>query len=178
MRSLSYVAALITLLGCAQRQSTIEPSATMDAHTVATGKSCEASRVGEQDKSWLEMKGEGFTYCVPANWEPLGARGQRWRSSTVDLVWDEQSPFGQRAPFVNTARGQSSVPFGTRVVTERVDGRTVRLEVQEAGPDGTLASQAQWLEPSLRLYGRARTATAADEILTVVRSVRFAKKSG
>lgn len=171
MRIASIVFGSALLAGCAARQ--IPPTPTQ-AELLATGQSCDVDRVGEQEKTWREVSGDRFTFCVPVDWEAVGPRGQLWRSSTVDLSWGEAHDVFERAtPFTNVLRGRGRERMGSRIVTESIGGHTLRLEIEDGEDAGSLRSAAQWLEPTLALYGTARTASASREIIAAFRSVRF-----
>lgn len=162
---------LVAVAACSARRSEV---ATIDAFT---GRACDASRLPDvADDPWREVRGDGFTYCVPSTWNPIGARAQRWTSNAVDVAWGDASAFGERRPFVVATRGgERGGTFGSRVVTESVDGATVRLEIADGAQSSTWQAAASWLEPSLRFQAVARSASASQEVLGVIRSVRFAR---
>lgn len=162
---------LATLLLAACARQSAAP-----AILVAEAKPCSRDRVPPHDAGdWREIAGDGFTYCVPASWQPVGQRAQRWRTPSLDLEWGQADGFQRPAPFVVPTRGQSGARFGSRVMTETIDGATVRLEIQDLSEATLWSAAAAWLEPTLRVYATARTATAAAEVLGVYRSVRFGR---
>lgn len=168
MRSLTLVFATLVIAGCARRQPAL-PGADAVSSTP-----CDATRLpGDVEGEWREVRGDGFTYCVPADWKPIGARAQRWTSAAVDVAWNDPAFVERRAPFVVPARGQTGAPFGQRVVTETVDGRSVRLEIQDGAESPLWSAAASWLEPSLRFAATARSASGSRDVLAVIRSVRF-----
>lgn len=168
MRSLVFLT-VVAFTACA-RQPALTPIAAVSSTR------CDAARLPDgTDTDWREVKGEGFTYCVPSHWKPIGSRAQRWTANDVDVAWSDPTGFERRVPFVNPARGQSGAPFGQRVVTETVDGATVRLEIQDASESPTWRASASWLAPALRFYATARSASASAEVLGVIRSVRFSR---
>ena len=137
---------------------------------------CEASRLPEEIRGdWRMVRGDGFTYCVPADWQAVGPRAERWRSATVDVSWNDPTGFERPLAPVNPVRGQTGAPFGSRASTIEVDGRLVRLEITDGAQATSWMAAASWLEPALRFYATARTATASDEVIAVVRSVRFSR---
>jgi hypothetical protein len=129
----------------------------------------------EHETPWREMRGDGFTYCVPPGWSPIGSRAQRWTSKTVDLEWGVPDGFQRRVPFVVASRGQTGARFGARVVTEKIDDTIVRLEIEDGTESQFWRAAAASLEPALRLYATARTATGSQEVMAVLRSVRFSR---
>ena len=170
MRPLIALLAAVAIGGCARKQPAL---ASADAVSSAP---CDAARLPEDtDGEWREVRGDGFTYCVPADWKAIGARAQRWTSTSVDVAWNDPAFFERRVPFVVPTRGGTGAPFGQRVVTETLDGHTVRLEIQDGGDAPAWSAAASWLEPSLRFYATARSASASREVLAVIRSVRFGR---
>lgn len=168
MRPLIALLAVLAVAGCARNQAALA-----GADAVSTVL-CDAARLpADTESEWREVRGDGFTYCVPADWKPVGARAQRWTSSAADVAWNDPAFFERRVPFVVPTRGQTGAPFGQRVVTETVDGHTVRLEIQDGGDYPAWSAAASWLEPSLRFYATARSAAASRDVLAVIRSVRF-----
>lgn len=148
------------------------------ADLVATGVTCDTSRVGKEvgdERTWREMRGDGFTYCVPADWQATGARAQLWRSPTSEFSWGEpHEAFEGPTPAFRPTTAQPHIGF--RVLTESVNGHTLRLYVADPGAGSAFRTAAEWLEASLELYGTAHTADGARDILAVVRSVRFTKR--
>lgn len=169
MRPLVLLPVALALAGCT-RQPALTPIAEVSSAR------CDAARLPDgTEAEWREVKGEGFTYCVPSHWKPIGSRARRWTANDVDAAWADPAGFERRAPFVNPARGQTGAPFGQRVVTETVDGATVRLEIQDGSDSPSWRASASWLTPALRFSATARSASASQEVLAVIRSVRFSR---
>jgi hypothetical protein len=169
MRSLLAAMLLCGIAGCARQPQ-------LNAASSVTPTPCDADRApAESETQWMLAKGDGFTYCVPSDWKPIGPRATRWTSNTVDVSWGEASAFGGRAPFVVPTRGQTGARFGSRVVTETIDGKSVRLEITDGAESSSWMAAASWLEPSLRFQATARSASASRDVLAVIRSVRFGK---
>lgn len=163
--------ALVAVCACAARQ----PTGTA-GEAFATGVACDSSRVAPEDgRTWREVRGDRFTYCVPDDWRPIGARAQRWQSSTVEFSWGEpHEAFEQATPTFRPSMAQPH--FGFRAVTESIGGHTLRLFIAEPGAGSAFRTAAEWLEPSLALYGTAHTAEGGRDILAVFRSVRFPRR--
>ena len=174
MRIVVTFAICVASAACASRQQ----SGAAPADVVATGATCDSSRVadaGGDPRSWREVRGEGFTYCVPEGWRATGARAQLWRSETVDFSWGEpHEAFESATPTFRPSLAQPH--FGFRSMTESIGGHTLRLFIAEPGAGSAFRTAAEWLEPSLELYGTARTASGGRDILAVFRSVRFTKR--
>lgn len=170
MRSRAAVLAMTMIAACARNQPQLSSIAAV------TDVPCDTDRLpADVEGEWRAVRGDGFTYCVPAAWRPIGTRARRWTSPSVDMTWGDPGGHEQLVPFVAAARGQTGAPIGQRVVTETIDGRTVRLEIMDGSDNPAWRAAAAWLEPSLRFSATARTASASREVLAVIRSVRFRK---
>ena len=173
VKSVMISVSALLILGCASRS----PREAAFADGVLVG-ACPADRLPEDaEGAWREIRGGGFTYCVPPAWTHVGPRAERWTSATTDFAWGDEAFEQRRVPFVVPARGQTGATFGSRVVTETIDGATVRLEIMDGGRSSSWSAAASWLAPALRFYAIARTASASDEALAVIRSVRITKKN-
>lgn len=158
------------VIGCVRAQPDLAIAADISE------SKCALTRLPEDTEGdWRVVTGDGFTYCVPGGWQAIGPRAERWRSPAVDVSWNDPAPEAQRRMPVSTARVSSPAPMGSRYVTERVDGRTVRLEIMDGSTSSSWMTNASFLEPSLRFYATARTAEASREVIAVVRSVRFSR---
>ena len=176
MRARFVVMALVAI-GCAgpRVETAVSP---------VTGNSCDAPRVPAGEQEWREVAGDGFTYCVPASWRPIGSQARHWHAADVDFAWadrpphpvDRRVPFGGRSPegpvMVSPVVAEGIAAQTQVVYSEQVNGRTIRLTMEH--PAGRhVRSSDDVLVPALTAFASARTAHAASEILAVYRSVRF-----
>lgn len=169
-------AALGVGVGCAGSRPAIPPN-------VATGRLCGPERVAAQDTSWLEVSGDGFTYCVPVTWRAADGEAQQWRGPGVEFAWGEGLPASaRRLPFavsrVGAGQRMDNRPThaeGARrlvVYLERIGSKNVRLILDHPSglnERGTLVRT----EPDLTLYGTAKSEEAAAAIQAAYRSIRF-----
>src|SRR5258708_12144204 len=66
---------------------------------------CAVPGVGTPDSVWHEVRGFGFTFCVPPAWEPSGdshdrIEAKRWHRGGSSVTWDLGRPHSFMAPDV------------------------------------------------------------------------------
>ena len=108
MRSLVHVAVTFVVIltngGCSST-SRPTPSVQADAPVQtaqaaqAVASPCIAVVSGANLSSWQTVAGDGFTFCVPANWH---GRCHNWRSTVSTLEWGTGKARGQTVKVVET----------------------------------------------------------------------------
>ena len=154
MRSVLLVAVLL-IVAC-RRPYVATPPSTL------TGSTCGTDRVATQETAWREVSGDGFTFCVPANWSAVDAQGRRWQAQDLEFAWAERPPHPAndrpvtgaprtRGARISDAAFAPDVPNLAEVVfSERIDGRVVRLTMEH--PAGRFQQRPdEMLTPRLTL---------------------------
>jgi hypothetical protein len=167
-RFLSYVATTSVLIGCASAPRTDE--------SVATGPSepC-AVRPADTDQ-WKQVKGDGFTFCVPIDWQKRSS--QSWHGEGGTVTWS----FGPtRRAIVVQRMGSPSAPASPSPIpnapgtsrTETIGGIavTIRTETTQTGYNVV----ANWGTSQLNLIGETPTAEGAALCLEIIRTVRITR---
>jgi hypothetical protein len=152
---------------------------------VTAATACRVEGVGSGTSPWRQVRGAGFTYCVPPDWQPEGKP-----TATVDPTsW---SGLGGR---ITWGFGPAPVIEGSVVVAmpvnevnslqppcpqpwradEAIGGRSARLSDFECL--GTHNTTALFYQPTMYFQGTARNAATAQVELAVFRSVRFAARA-
>jgi len=71
---------------------------------------CLVAGVGTADAPWRQVRGAGFTFCVPGDWTPSGSvrhglDANQWNGSGSSLTWDTgRVPEGSRERVISRAR--------------------------------------------------------------------------
>lgn len=170
MRRLRLACALL-LAGCAAAPAPRGPvPAPCPADDVPPG------RVGE----WRLVRGEGFTFCVPARWRPAGeapspgADPAAWSGDGGTVAWGVGA---YRPPQrgVVVVEERPGAPAEMRRFSESVGGASADLWDDRVG--NRHFTGAQWARPrAVHLSGEARDARAAALQLDVYRTVRFPRR--
>ena len=163
---------------------------------------CLVAGVGTADAPWRQVRGAGFTFCVPGDWTPSGSvrhglDANQWNGSGSSLTWDTgRVPEGQQragditgsvvqvpssgagaaAPVRVTAPATVRIavePCPQATTTPRVvDG--VVLFVTRGTCQGLWVTRAWRHAPAVYVQGTAESADGAQQLLAVVQSIRFA----
>lgn len=169
----------VIMSGCASAGSTASPDA--EAELAAPPPPCTVSV--PSDEPWREVRGNGFTFCVPASWRATGRSrdggpdASTWRGGGGSITWGTGAQ-GPRRVFVSevTVRAGQPLPDPPGRVsrfTEVIGGRRAQLWNNEF--DGKHFTGATWTQPALYLEGEASDAGAARLQLEIYRTVRFAE---
>lgn len=147
---------------------------------------CTAIVAGADLSGWKEVRGNGFTFCVPASWRPFGrarngADAPTWRGGSGSVTWGRGEPPRAVVTTVVTTTVVSgpmrSVPptpprSESRTFSEVIGGSSAELWTREY--DGRHANGAQWHSPrGIYLTGESRDPGTAADQLRVYRTVRF-----
>lgn len=137
------------------------------------------------DVPWRLVRADGFTFCVPQDWAPVGKPGkdgvaqQTWRSGAASITWRRGRYQPERVPF----RVQASPSSGTqppqqpdmRRMREAIGGFAAELWIADLRSRFTTG--AEWEEPTaLHLVGEARRRADAELQLEIYRTVRVQPK--
>lgn len=173
-------AIFVALLAC----RSLPESAELDASTASTDM-CRVQVEGADVSTWKQVRGSGFTFCVPEDWRSSGRTAQRG-SAKIEwtpgvLAQDPGEPelgSGDVAPVQQNAVGvRPRNPTESLRLSETIDGRTVELYREALGdgmpPGLTYLTGAQWLGPSIHFSGTATELGAAELQFIIYRTVRF-----
>jgi hypothetical protein len=141
---------------------------------------------------WQLVAGDGFTFCVPADWHT--SDGRTWRGGGGSITWGTGAPppgpvisgevvtrvpVGQmpsQGSLQAAAEAQVRARCSVNRFTERVGGLPAALHDTEC--DGRHFTGARWETPGVYLQGEAGDAWTASLQLLVYRTVRFAPTGG
>lgn len=154
---------------------------------------CQVSGVGSPDSVWHQVRGAGFTFCIPPSWQPSG-RGKdttdarRWTGNQGWVTWGVGSPPAssmRRAEITGTVVTEGSAPppapynppadaagCGTpsmKPVT--VDG--VSLLIRDSRCGGKWTTLAWSTAPAMFIQGEVNNPAAAELLKTVMQTIRF-----
>jgi hypothetical protein len=170
----------LCLTACAGRASDPDAAASSAAAVVP----CTAPP-SPADTLWREVRAAGFTFCVPASWRAHGtvASGAvdayTWRSPSASITWGTGAPptrVERKTEIVVMRAGELSPqhtarPPDVRHYTELLGGRTA--DVSEWHFSELHHTEARWRDPAVYLQGETRSATMAQLLLAIHRTVRF-----
>jgi hypothetical protein len=132
---------------------------------------------------WREVKGKGFTFCVPATWRVAGSTEMR-NPQGGSISWGESEnrarvPFAvgkitSTGPVLPNAPPSDMLPQQEQFA-EAIGGQVARLSVTKF--NNNLTTSATWTSPfPLQLRGEGRVATGPDLHLKIYRTVRFTER--
>jgi hypothetical protein len=158
---------LLTLAACAAG-STSDDRGTIPQEDVVIP--CTSAAVADDAVRWREVRGEGFTFCVPGTWHQAGPR--RWQGEGGSITWGTGEP-RQRLPFVVRDDPDPTAPAGaTRRLSEVIGGRPAELWHRTSR--GRHETGAQFRGPgSFHLTGESASVAGAEAQLRAYRTVRF-----
>lgn len=183
VRSPFVVGIAVLLTGCASRPDVAESAASPTAVLPA----CTAPP-SQADTLWREVRAAGFTFCVPGSWRPHGTTGgaaldpRTWRSGSASIEWGTGVPPTRLTLKTETVVMREGQPPpqttgrpDVRHYTELLGGRTA--EVSEWHFPDLHHTEARWRDPAVYLQGETRSATTAQLLLRIHRTVRFTSDS-
>src|SRR5687768_15564305 len=156
---------------CANRSGS-SPASEGEAQTVVP---CAVPAARSDSVMWREVRGEGFTFCVPADWRPSGPN--TWRGGGGIVTWGRSAT--ARIPItVGRMDSDNPVTAGRAPVppsdgweaTERIGGESVRLRSMRMG--AKYSTFAEWSSRLLHFSGTAASAREAERQLEIYRTVR------
>lgn len=140
------------------------------------------------DAHWQLAQGDGFTFCVPADWQTL--EGRRWQWGSAAIAWGRGTPprhvlvsgtVRMRVPVGGgmpsqgeveaAARSQIAAQCSTQDYHENVGGQSAALSDVRCGD--TYSTGVHWFGSDLYLQGDADDAGTALLELQIYRTVRF-----
>jgi len=140
---------------------------------------------------WQLVRGTGFTFCVPADWQ--SADGLTWRGAGGSITFAssgsgpliprdvitsrpivvgeivETLPADQLPTTIRTV--PTFAGCAERRLAETIEGRSVTLTDTDCGGDHS--TSARWSNPALSFHGTAPSASSAQLQLQVYRTLRF-----
>jgi hypothetical protein len=155
-----------------------------DTQAVATP--CIAAVSGTDLSSWQTVAGDGFTFCVPANWH---GRAHNWRSTAATMEWGLGKARGQRVKVIEVrVVSRSEIVAGagagrppeapltadTQRFTDQIDGHSVTVWRNRF--NGKYYVGGQWDSPHVWLLGESDDSRSADTQMVILRTVRFVSK--
>ncbi|HEX8672747.1 MAG TPA: hypothetical protein VF710_12705 [Longimicrobium sp.] len=154
------------------------------ASTAPEVRPCTATVPGTDLVGWREVQATGFTFCVPANWRPLGrARNgvdaPTWRGGGGEVKWGTGS---HRS--VATVTTVTTVVSGPVSAIPRPSGNVNRYSEMIGGKradlwdnefEGSSYTGAEWSAPAVYVAGESRDRATARLQLQVIRTVRFSQ---
>ncbi|MGH7662705.1 MAG: hypothetical protein ACRENI_00155 [Gemmatimonadaceae bacterium] len=131
---------------------------------------------------WQEVRATGFTFCVPANWRPVGGSpagdhdATTWRGDGGSISWrvGEYRPRPIRTEIATVRVGDplpAASPGEIRHFDEVIGGRRATLWDNQF--EGEYYTGAKWVSPAIYLEGETRSRGSARLQLDVYRTVRF-----
>jgi hypothetical protein len=156
------LAMVTAVAGCAS-QSSSAPAPEADTFVPCAVRAAQSDSV-----PWREVSGNGFTFCVPADWRASGP--DTWRGGGGSVSWD---PRGTRIPVTvrrMDSRAPSPSPAERRETTETIDGQSVRLTTFRSGTE--YLTIAAWTSGLVNFSGRAGSQREAELHLEIYRTVR------
>ncbi len=141
---------------------------------------CQAT-VAEQDGAeWLEVQAEGFTFCVPAAWRPVGSyrngvAPRTWRGEGGKIEWGRgirpRKVAGTTVAVADMPGALPALPGEIRRFSEVISGSEALLWNNRF--EHRHFTGVEWMAPDVYLQGEAPSARLAERQLAVYRSVRF-----
>lgn len=156
---------------------------------------CAVPGLGSGDSAWRQVRASGFTFCVPASWQPTG-RGhdsvdaRRWNGTGASVTWDLGQPppvMARRdttvtAPVARGMRGRSPSPSPSPPVgfeqpcrrrTEPIPVEGMSWLVTHIQCPRLWSLTAMSTAPAVYVQGDALTAEEADVLLRVMQTIRL-----
>jgi len=153
------------------------PAATASRTPSGSATTCEATVRGVDVSSWKVVPAAGFTICMPDGWQ---GKGDTWRRGGSSITWGTGTPPSRRVAYATRevrAAGERPSPTDlpaasdTRRYNENIDGRPATLYRNRF--EGTFYIGAQWENPRLWIRAESNDSRAADQVLDMLRTVRF-----
>ena len=164
------------LVGCRSAQRSSVADAASDGR-------CRAEVEGADLRDWREVRGDGFTFCVPAEWRTSGRVAQRGQAR---VEWNVGVPLRDpKAPVLGTGDLTASLrahvrgnPTESVRFSEPIDGRPAELYREALGvasipPRVAYLTGAQWLGPTVHFLGEATELSTAEMQFVIYRTTRF-----
>lgn len=178
--------AVVTVGGCASSNRSRPNVRAEDPAqgTQAAASPCVEAVSGTDLSSWQTVAGDGFTFCVPANWH---GRAYNWRSTAATMEWGLGKARGQRVKVIErrvVSRSEIVAGAGrppeapltadTQRFTDQIDGHSVTLWRNRL--NGKYYVGGQWDSPHVWLLGESDDSRSADTQMVILRTVRFVSK--
>lgn len=145
---------------------------------------CNVAVEAENPDSWRLVRADGFTFCLPGDWLPMGESSvagldpKTWRGSNGVIAWGagEDQPLRQTIHVESVSRepGLSSQPIPqieTRRFREVIGGRMA--EVGEDRVTGWSRARVLWPGEGIFLSGEANDEETSALLMVIFRTVRF-----
>jgi len=161
---------LLALLGCASAPVPWAPVARPNP------QSCSATGAPSTEQ-WRLVAAEGFTFCVPADWQATD--GRTWRGATGYVTWKSgRYPTAASSSDAVVPRAGEQSPSGCSASERReeVAGHIARLQEMQCR-DG-YHTGAIWEDEAVYFWGRAAGAQASLLQWQIYRTVRFVPDRG
>lgn len=139
------------------------------------------------DSTWRLVRADGFTFCVPPEWSPVGKPGKdalaqrKWRSGLTSIEWTRGRYVPERLPFIvsgepgSTPRGPPQADI--RQTSERIGGGVADMWLSDLQTG--YRTGAVWTSPgAIYFLGEARRREQAQVHLDIYRTVRFSLPDG
>jgi hypothetical protein len=177
--------AVVTVGGCASSNRS-EPKVRAKGlveGAQAVASPCVAAVSGTDLSSWQTVAGDGFTFCVPANWH---GRAHNWHATGATMEWGTGKARGHpvkvtevrvvsRAEIASGRRPDPSPMIENQQFTDQVDGHSVTLWRNRF--NGKYYVGGQWDSPQVWLLGQSDDSPSADTQMVILRTVRFVTKT-
>ena len=174
MPSLAVLVTLTVALGCggASRPATTPPALAADPNVPP----CTATVPSTDVTSWRAVAADGFTFCVPADWQQ---NGQQWRGGSAKIAWGTGEPPARTATTSEIVTVPSGSAMPSRPVRapelqrfkEDIGGRTADVFKNRYGSH--YFTGARWSAPAVWMDGEASSGGAAELQIKIYRTVRF-----
>ena len=158
---------------------------------------CPISRLGPVDSSWRQVRGSGFTFCIPGSWRPsrqtsdsLDARA--WRGQEGSVTWgvgrpEATGPTVRRAEIVGAVGTTGGMPLPpanpapiqrpascSPVTNTPFTVDSVAVVVTQTACRGTWMTTAWSSAPAIYVQGVAFSAENAKLLNAIMVTIRFA----
>jgi len=156
---------LLALLGCASTPVPWAPVARPNP------QSCSVPSAPSTEQ-WRLVPAEGFTFCVPADWQATD--GRTWRGATGYVTWRAgrySTAISSRDVVAPRAGEQSLSGCSASERREEVAGHIARLQETQCR-DG-YHTGAIWEDEAVYFWGLATGSEASSLQLQIYRTVRF-----
>ncbi len=153
--------ALIAFLGagCSRPPAqTVEPVA----------NACTVPGVASASRPWRQVRGDGFTFCVPGNWIPADGRptdvARAWRGGLSTIEW---------VPGRSGGCSTNEPPLNQLIPPERVVIEGARVELTSCARGSFYTTSASWRDAGFSFVGMAGALGGVDEHFAIYRTVRL-----
>lgn len=161
---------------------------------------CPVTGVLSVDSSWRQVRGAGFTFCVPGSWRPASpgdsaTDAKAWGGTVASVAWNEGRPptlidphqvFTTSTTVVTVPQGQlpptpvpAPLPAGTSdrpcaaPVSESFLVGTVAMVLTQVDCQGNWTVTAWSTAPAVYVQGVGHGPTADATLVSMVATIRF-----